>query len=295
MRAYQPKLVALFVMALALLAGAGSLTADARCGGVEAACVVAGGTYHVVVPQGPAKPGGYPVMIFLHGWSSAGAAILQHPDLASTLERRGYVLIAPDGAIRHHGRRDWNLRDGQQRAERDEVAFLEAVIEDVGRRVSIDRGRMLLAGFSRGGSMVWDIACRSPGMFAAYAPVGGGFWLPLPTGCAGPVRLFHTHAWEDPTFPLEGRTVGDRGLVQGDLFAGLAIWRRANACRTEPPQERRMAGDTLWRAWTACAAGSDLRLAIVSGGHAVPVGWAARALDWLERVVPIPSHAAVLR
>ncbi len=234
-------------------------------------------------------------MVFLHGWASSGAAILDQTDLAATLKQRGVVLIAPDGAVRHHGRRDWNLRDGQQRDARDELAFIEAVVAEVGARVPLDRDRMLLAGFSRGASMVWDIACRQPGAFTAYAPVAGGFWNPLPSACAGPVKLFHTHGWVDPIFPLEGRNVRDRGLVQGDLFAGLALWRRANACQTEPPQDRHIEGDTLWRVWTACAAGSDLRLALIPGGHVIPTGWASRAVDWLDRVVPRRGKEAKLR
>ena len=71
----------------------------------------------------------------------------------------------------------------------------------------VDRSRVLLAGFSRGGSMVWDVACHAPVTARAYAPVAGAFWEPLPASCQGGADLFQTHGWADRVIPLEGRSV----------------------------------------------------------------------------------------
>ena len=41
--------------------------------------------------------------------------------------------------------------------------------------------------------------------------------------------------------------------------------------------------DLFWqRWWTRCAPGTALRLVLHPGGHEVPDGWAALAINWLE-------------
>ena len=59
---------------------------------------------------------------------------------------------------------------------RDDVAFIRSVIDDAAERFHLDRDRVLLTGFSRGASMVWDVACIAPDTATAYASVSGGFW-----------------------------------------------------------------------------------------------------------------------
>ena len=168
---------------------------------------------------------------------------------------------------------------------RDELAFVEQVLADAEGRFHIDRARVLLTGFSVGGSLVWYLACQAPGEFAAYAPVAGGFWEPPPTHCAGPVKLLHTHGWRDETVPLEGRQLRP-GLAQSDIFAGLKIWRAVNGCAGERPDRLTVDGPFWRRAWTRCTAGSALELILHPGVHEVPDAWPTLALDWFEAVVP---------
>ena len=94
------------------------------------------------------------------------------------------------------------------------------MLDDAEKRFNIDRDRVLMTGYSIGGSNVSYLACREPEIAAAFAPVAGGFWRPHPEDCAGPVKLLHTHGWRDQTVPLEGRPLGEtpNGRVeQGDI------------------------------------------------------------------------------
>jgi polyhydroxybutyrate depolymerase len=259
--------------------------AAAACGTSEDPCTVPGGSYHAVLPEdGPPKG----ALMFLHGWGGSGAGALRLTGMVWAFTEAGYAVIAPNGVPRE-GRAggtwafhpDWPAR-------RDEVAFLQAVKADAAARFGFDAGHVLLAGFSIGGSMTSYTACAAPQAFAAYAPVGGGFWRPHPEGCAGPVRLLHTHGWADDVVPLEGRAVRgadarDPGaVVQGDIFAGLEIWRQTNDCRNHMPQRRAAEGPFWTRTWTDCAPGSALVFALHPGGHSVPNGWAEMALRWFE-------------
>ena len=126
------------------------------------------------------------------------------------------------------------------------------------------------------------LACETPGVFTAYAPVAGNFWRPHPERCAGPVKLLHTHGWTDGTVPLEGRPLGAIDIMQGDVFHAMLIWRETNGC-TGLKADRFEMTDRFWsRWWTRCDEGTALQLSLFPGGHAVPRGWATLALDWFE-------------
>lgn len=270
-------MIAALVRAVLLMALAPA--AQAGCAADPAPCAVAGGTYQAVLPPGGGT--GAPAILFLHGWGGDGMGTLSNTGMVDRLIARGYAVIAPDGQPREgQDGRGWAFRSG---AARDDVAFLGAVADDAAMRFGLDRGRMVLAGFSVGGSMVSYAACAAPEAFMAYAPVAGAFWRPEPDACAGPVRLFHTHGWTDRTVPLEGRSVGGGAATQGDVFRSLDIWRAANGCGKDDPDESFVEGDALLRRWQAgCAAGTDLMLWLHPGGHMVPEGWADRIVDWVE-------------
>ncbi|ETX29803.1 polyhydroxybutyrate depolymerase [Roseivivax isoporae LMG 25204] len=267
-----------------LLAGALGGTAQAGCGDDPAPCEIETGTYHVELPAGGGEDA--PALVFVHGWGASGEGTLSMRGMVEAALGRGYAVIAPDGVPRQ-GRpgRTWGFQP-ERRGPRDEVAFLAAVRDDAGRRFGLDTGRMLLAGFSIGGSMATYLACATPEAFAAYAPVSGSFWRPHPARCAGPVRLLHTHGWTDGTVPLEGRllrgdSLEDMGAVaQGDVWQAMEIWRRTNGCRLQP-RHFAETGPYWRRAWDACEGGS-LDFALFYGGHGIPPGWAEMTLDWFE-------------
>lgn len=255
----------------------------ASCGDAAGACVMATGEYDLVLPDtGAAAP---PVVMFLHGAGGSGATVMKNKRLINSLLARGYAVLAPTGARRFRNGAGfvWNFLPGWE--GRDENRFLQDVADDASRRFGFSRTRMLLAGFSAGGFMVNYLACDTPDAFAAYASVSGGFWRPQPDQCAGPVKLFHTHGWADKTVPLEGRILGGGRYEQGDIFAGLEIWRDANDCASQNPNSYSDTGEFWRRKWTGCAPGSALEMAMFPGGHRVPAGWGDMVLDWFEAEV----------
>jgi polyhydroxybutyrate depolymerase len=259
--------------ATALVAG----PARADCNGSPGPCDLPGGTYHIVLPQGATAP--VPAVLLLHGYGGEGLGTIRNTGMVDLILRRGYAVIAPDGQPRQNGNgRTWDFHPDRP-ATRDETAFLTDVADDAAARFGLDRDRMLLAGFSIGGSMTSYLACQAPDGFAAYAPVAGSFWRPHPAGCAGPVRLLHTHGKADETVPLTGREIMP-GFVQGNVFEAMEIWRTTNGCaddsRTDSP------GIYTVEHWDGCTPGADLDFALHDGGHSIPKGWAQLALDWFE-------------
>jgi len=251
--------------------------ATAGCNGAPDACTSANGTYHIVMPPGRDDP--MPAIMFLHGHASEGLGTLSNTGMVDVMLQRGYAVIAPDGQPRKGASgRSWGFHPDRP-SRRDETAFLIEVADDAAARFGLDRERILLAGFSIGGSMTSYVACSVPGAFAAYAPVAGSFWRPHPESCAGPVRLFHMHGLADRTVPMAGRQIAP-GFMQGDVLEAMEIWRATNTCPDVPPAVRQ--GIYSVQRWNRCAPGADLELALHAGGHAIPNGWAEMALDWFE-------------
>lgn len=269
--------------AIALLAGllAALASPAASCGTPEATCPVDGGFYRLALPEGadPAA-GSVPAVFHLHGWGQSSALAMGDGGLRAEVTARGWAFVAPEG-VPSPGRtqKDWAVPDFTP-PPRDDLAFFRAILADLEGR-GIDTSAVLLTGFSRGGSFVWTVACEAPGLFRAYAPLSGVFWLPMPEACRGPVDLHHAHGWTDRVVPIEGRSIGGGRVIQGDLFESVAILRRAMGC-PRLADETALDGDAaLWRrSWTSCAEGGRIDLVLHPGGHGAYDGWRAEILDW---------------
>ncbi len=270
---------------LTLVACTFALTAPAfaqstACGDAETPCEIEGGDYHYAMPS--VAPKG--IVMHLHGGGGRGRGLLKS-GLAKEALERGFIFVAPNGwHPENRWTRDWSVTARGTSHNRDDKVFLAGVMADVRTRTGLSDGMVLLAGFSRGGSMVWDMACKVPDFADAYAPLAGAFWDDLPTDCAAPVRLFHTHGWNDRTVPLEGRSFGGGAVVQGDVWASLKILRETNGCDARQPEKNSFEGDLWFRHWTDCAAG-EIQLMLHKGGHGAPQGWSGRIMDWFVETV----------
>ena len=266
------------VLASAALVMAAAGAAQAGCVDSEETCKTEMGEYHIALPDGVENP---PVLLFLHGAGGNGKGALR---MQAALDR-GYALIGPNGLKRPNSRfgPGWSFHpDRPQR--RDEIAFVREVIADAAAKHGINPDRVLLGGFSIGGSMVSYMACDAPDLAAAYAPVAGSFWRPHPDmqACQGPVKLMHTHGWKDKTVPLEGRPLRSTSAIkQGDVFYGMQIWRETNGCVGMRADTFDTSGDFWIRRWETCDAGA-LEFVMHPGAHGIPRGWSTMALDWFE-------------
>jgi polyhydroxybutyrate depolymerase len=245
-------------------------------------CEVASGRYRIVLPTRATaeRPG---AIMYFHGYQGSAAETVADPDLVAVATRLGVALIAPDGAGR-----SWSF-PGSPARHREEFGFVGQVLDDAVTRFGLDPARILASGFSQGGSMVWYLACRMPSRFAAFAPIAGAFWEPLPDGCDGErPPLIHFHGMSDATVPLAGRALW-QGYRQGDVFRSLAILAPggctaalAEAARADLTPQR-----LTCRVAAGCSGPARLELCLHGGGHVAEAAWVERA--WR---LTIPTGAA---
>jgi len=241
------------------------------------------GTYRAVAPPNWDGKRALPLVLYLHGYREDSGMITGNGELVAAVTASGALLVVPDGVDK-----SWS-HSGAPSHKRDDIAFLHGVVADAERRWPIDRARIFAAGFSIGGSMVWDLACHSATGFTAFLPFSGDFWLPYPERCeTGPINLRHTHALNDHTFPMSGRPLFGGQFQQGDVHKGFAILQATDACATDPDRKLRD-GDLDCESWTNCGSGKQLEMCLHNGDHQIQPDWLRRSVAWAMKRIAAKS------
>jgi polyhydroxybutyrate depolymerase len=236
-------------------------------------------TYRVYVP--PSYDGKKPValVLVLHGGGGAGRSMIGLAKFNELADRHGFVVAYPDGLFRR-----WN--DGRQsgaiESKRvDDVGFLSALMDQLGRDYRIDAKRVYSTGISNGGFMSQRLACDLADKIAAVAVVAATMGRNLSAQCkpARPVSVLLLHGTEDPLVPYEGGRVQVRG-GGAILSAPAAVqrWVELDGCNGQPKKDAlpdTAADETRTRReiYSGCREGSEVVfLAVEGGGHTWPGG-----------------------
>jgi polyhydroxybutyrate depolymerase len=149
-----------------------------------------------VPPDGcdPAHP--CPLILAFHG-AGGNHAFAERVGLYTAADRRGFVVVAPDGISG-----DWALRCGgctlADRVGIDDVKFVTTLVDQIANNLAIDRARIYATGRSDGGSFTHRLACDYP--LAAIGVVSGTLFNPQL--CAGRVvSLIAFHGTADTVIP----------------------------------------------------------------------------------------------
>jgi polyhydroxybutyrate depolymerase len=260
-------------------------------------------TYTAYVPKGAPPPGGFPLVVALHGGGMDGAAMARLTQFDAVAERLGFVVVYPDGVDKH-----WNDGRATIRNPQDDVGFIAALIVQLRQQYPIDAGRIHATGISNGALFAQRLGCELAQQIAAIAPVAGTMPADLAPRCrpARPVAVLQIGGTADPIMPFDGGAVkdfggrGEGGTVLSFADTG-AFWARANGCRGMGPSFSLPAIAPLdptrvsTAAYNFCAAAGPVRrITIQDGGHTWPggpqyarrlvVGLASRQIDASARI-----------
>ena len=239
-------------------------------------CAVPEGTYMAQPPAGWDGKSPITAAVWFHGYQQSAEEVMNDAEIARSFSDAGILLIVPEG--RDHR---WSFPSGPPSPHpRDETAFIGAVLADATARFALQPGKIVAAGFSIGGSMVWTAACTTPGRFSAYVAFSGDFWEPLPPACAdGRVRLMHIHGTADRTFPIAGRAIGAQ-WHQGNAMTGLALWRKWKSCPA--PKPTAAIADLACTETGPCPDGSRIAYCQHDREHEVDPLWVKAGIDWVK-------------
>lgn len=233
----------------------------------------AGRTYLLAAPSDMGSA--VPLVIALHG--GGGNAQTMVPRWIETARREGFAVAFPQGVGRTANAGTWNVGGCcgfAMTSETDDVAFIEAVIDDVSRSHRIDPRRIYVTGLSNGGMLSHRIGIALAPRVAAIAVVSGAMF----GGEAkpeSPVSVLIMHGERDDIVPFNGGQSPMQLVArsQSQSFRPVRydvdFWRQADGCASAPVVQTR--GDVTIETSAGCSAGSEVvfyRLA--SAGHTWP-------------------------
>ena len=243
--------------------------------------------YLLHVPSAGAPAEGWPLVVVLHGNTGDGARMIRLTRFDDVADRAGFAVAYPDGVGR-----SWADGRGVTDADKkgiDDVAFLDSLIADAGRRTSIDARRLYATGISNGGFMTQRLACDRATKYAAVAIVDALLTAPMAGGTckpAAPIAVLIMAGTADPLVPYAGGDVrGGRGRVL-DAHRSAEQWARWNQCgepapAAQLPDSARDGTTTSVVRYGGCAGASAVWLVSVDGGgHTWP-----GARQYLPRLV----------
>ena len=203
------------------------------------------------------------VVLHQEGGTPAGVAI---ETALEELRRSGATLAYPAGV-----HRSWDAGKccGTSRTQGiDDIAFLDAVVDDAAKQAPVDISRIALVGYSSGGMLTYRYVCQRPGRLAVAVVVSGS----LESDCAGNItapNVLALHGKLDGTIGLNRpRFIKALGLAPRPAVSSLSILTRSAGCNAVPATSQGRGAEV--RQWVGCRGGSVQAQLVSQAGH----GWA---------------------
>ncbi|MCA9076902.1 MAG: polyhydroxybutyrate depolymerase [Planctomycetaceae bacterium] len=219
-----------------------------------------------------------PVVLILHGAGTDADITVTFTGMNEKSDEKGFIAVYPNGT----GRKPlltWNAGGSIERFRKDpadDVAFIDSLLDELERTVTVDRRRVFATGMSNGGMMCYRLAAEMSERIAAIAPVAGTLLIDDPRP-ARPVPVMHFHGREDRFVVPEGPGDWTPGFLNfKSVEETMAVWCRINGCSTDPmitelPDEADDGTRVTRSVFTPQGSGAEIVLyEIEGGGHTWP-------------------------
>ena len=170
--------------------------------------------YTVHVPPGYDGKKPLPVVVMLHGGGGTSKGAATETGWDAKADQENFLAVFPDALARDPAKPSqfsrnpqlWN--DGSDRfyagqQAPDDVAFLNALLDELLVKFNVDQRRIFVTGFSNGASMTFRFGAAAAKRLAAIAPVAGACW-PEPLTAERPLPLCYLTGTADPLNRLDG-------------------------------------------------------------------------------------------
>jgi polyhydroxybutyrate depolymerase len=213
----------------------------------------------------PSKP--LPLILNFHGYSDSPEEQAGFSLMSDHAVAEGYVVAYPAGT---GGLRGWNAGaccGSAASSGIDDVAFTEALIEQIAATACIDRSRVYAVGYSNGGFLSHRLACELSDKIAGIASVAGVMGI-SPCNPLRSIPVMQIHGTADAIVPYLGSLAS--GFPSVDVT--MEDWRQRSGC-SEQTTTTYSQGDATCVAWEGCDSPVS-RCTIEGGGHTWPGGTA---------------------
>jgi len=274
----------IFIAILLVVSSAGFFLSQEMFGVAERRVINVDGIERSYVVYAPKSDAGskQPVVIVLHGGGESAEYMINATGWSDKAQEENFIVVFPEGtrpnpaipAELQTNQQTW--ADGADRfyhhTERgvDDVAFIDALLDEVIVLFNADEKKIFVTGFSNGASMTLRLGVELSDRIAAIGPVAGGLWshnlklersvsLIYISGTADPLPTEIEVAFGDTTKKIEAphQDIGE-------------IWARMLSC-SKRTAENSTSKNTTLLAWSDCKDGSRVHTYTIEGlGHVWP-------------------------
>lgn len=268
--------------------------------------------YDVYVPA-RAESEAVPLVVALHGAGGRSVHAIttscvdgdrsSQSCLHRIAEDEGFAVVYPNGTgyLPLRRLRTWNAGGGGEsdctsgracHEDVDDVAYVDALLDDVESWLDIDTRRVWVVGHSNGAAMSHRLACELSDRIAAIAAVGGTnqFGATAPCEPTAPVAIMQVHGTEDSCWSYEPSDRSCAGLPIGGRKVGVDEstegWVDRLTCSDVPTtaQLPDVADDGITTdrtTWVGCDSAVEVTLLRIDGGGHTWPGGDTSGPEWL--------------
>jgi polyhydroxybutyrate depolymerase len=227
-----------------------------------------------------------PLVIDFHGLLEGAQIHTAMTNYARLAQSDGFVVAVPNGSgvpLR------WDVKPGP---ENQDLAFVDAMLDQLGNDLCIDTSRVYATGFSYGAIMTSFLTCQRSDRFAAVAPVAG-LMVPTPCDQARRVPILTFHGTADPVLLFNGGSGRIPGItpaeesvpppppadINGSGYpANAAQWAGRNGC-APTPVDTNVTEKVIHRVYDCPADAAVEFYIILDGGHAWPASAFSKMIE----------------
>jgi polyhydroxybutyrate depolymerase len=180
----------------------------------------------VHLPKGYDKIKSYPLVLNFHGLGSTAKQQRWISKMNIIANKEQFIVVYPK-ALQH----EWNtgIHETSYRYGRDDVGFVDQLLDTLIARYSIDTQRVYSTGFSLGGYFSYRLACQLSTRIAAIASVSGVMTDSTAAFCNAErvVPVLQIHGTTDPVVSYKKKK---------DFYGveeTLAYWMKHDGCSTK--------------------------------------------------------------
>jgi polyhydroxybutyrate depolymerase len=224
----------------------------------------------VHIPPGYDGKKKIPVVYCFHYFTGDDKNMARTSDLNEKADKENFIVVYPraEGWLPDRWRQ-WNLKNNPSYRV-DEMAFVEQLLDKVDQKLSVDKSREYVVGYSNGGMLAHEVATKFSDRLAGVVVVSG-----CQNGSEhhpdNPLPVMMIHGSEDKLVPIRGRYFTPLFPRMRPLDFSRTFWtqnnRSDNVTVTEPyPRVRQ-------ETYTSKTTGADVVILTMQGsGHGWPGG-----------------------
>ena len=237
--------------------------------------------YRLSVPRADAGVT-LPVLMAFHGGGGRDYPFPQQRKFEELVEAEGVIAVYPLAELVPPNEGEWQLNTSEGSTQ--DIAFVEALIDDLSSRYCVDSNRIYATGYSLGSMFTYELACHLNARFAAIASLAGTMPV-MPNSCAlvENVSIMHIHGRDDPLISYDSEwkwKAWDSVGTMRDIPSLVRFWSEQYGCQNESETQ---SDSALHIVHDACDAGVRVEHYRLTGvGH-----------EWPDAISGVSTHEVI--